>query len=45
MPEDVQEMWLPTLRHRVQLDPAAEVEGLTADKALMRTPQSVAVPR
>ena len=34
LPEDVQEMWLPVLRHRVSLDPAAEVEGLVADQAL-----------
>jgi MoxR-like ATPase len=45
LPEDVQEMWLPTLRHRVLLDPSAEVEGLAADQALARTLQSVAVPR
>jgi MoxR-like ATPase len=45
LPEDVQEMWCPALRHRVVVDPAAEVEGLQADEALMRTLQSVAVPR
>lgn len=45
LPEDVQEMLLPVLRHRVQLDPAAEVEGLTPDRALQRTLQSVTVPR
>jgi MoxR-like ATPase len=45
LPEDVQEMALPALRHRVQLDPAAEVEGLTADEALRRTMHSVTVPR
>ena len=45
LPEDVQEMFLPALRHRVMLDPAAEVEGLTADEALERTLRSVAVPR
>jgi MoxR-like ATPase len=45
LPEDVQEMALPALRHRVQLDPAAEVEGLTADEALRRTLHSVTVPR
>jgi MoxR-like ATPase len=45
IPEDVQEMLLPVLRHRVQLDPAAEVEGITADQALQRTLQSVTVPR
>jgi MoxR-like ATPase len=45
LPEDVQEMLLPALRHRVMLDPAAEVEGLTADEGLGRTLRSVAVPR
>jgi MoxR-like ATPase len=45
LPEDVQEMLPPVLRHRVQLDPAAEVEGLTPDQALQRTLQSVTVPR
>jgi len=41
----VQEMWLPALRHRVQLEPAAEVEGLVADEALRRTLEGVTVPR
>jgi len=45
LPEDVQEMLLPVLRHRVQLDPAAEVEGLTPDQALEGTVRSVTVPR
>jgi len=45
LPEDVQEAWLATLRHRVVLDPAAEVEGLVADEALRRTLESVTVPR
>jgi MoxR-like ATPase len=45
LPEDVQEMFQPALRHRVKLDPAAEVEGLTADAALARTLRGVAVPR
>ena len=45
LPEDVQVMFLPALRHRIQLDPAAEVEGLTPDEALGRTLHSVAVPR
>ena len=45
IPEDIQEMLLPVLRHRVQLDPAAEVEGVTPDQALHRTLQSVTVPR
>jgi MoxR-like ATPase len=45
LPEDVQEMWLPALRHRIQLEPAAEVEGLVADEALRRTLESMTVPR
>jgi len=44
IPEDVQKVWLPALRHRVMLDPAAEVEGLSADRALERTLASIAVP-
>jgi MoxR-like ATPase len=45
LPEDVQSMFFPALRHRVELDPAAEVEGLTADQALERSLRSVTVPR
>ena len=45
LPEDVQELWLPCMHHRVILDPAAEVEGLDAATALSRTLASVTVPR
>jgi MoxR-like ATPase len=45
LPEDVQEAWLPALRHRVVLEPSAEVEGLRVDEALRRTLESVTVPR
>jgi len=45
LPEDVQSLWIPALRHRIILDPAAEVEGLEADTALSRTLASVTVPR
>jgi MoxR-like ATPase len=45
VPEDVQAMFLPTLRHRVQLEPAAEIEGVTPDQALDQTLRSIAVPR
>jgi MoxR-like ATPase len=45
LPEDIQTLWIPALRHRVILDPAAEVEGLEADTALSRTLASVTVPR
>jgi MoxR-like ATPase len=45
LPEDVQEAWPAVARHRVVLEPAAEVEGLRADEALRRTLESVTVPR
>lgn len=45
LPEDVQEMFFPVLRHRVILDPASEVEGLTPDRALERSLRSLSVPR
>ena len=45
LPEDVQQMWAPALRHRVVLDPAAEVEGMSADEALLGSLASVTVPR
>lgn len=45
LPEDVQDLFLAVLRHRVQLEPGAEVEGLTVDEALRHTLQSVTVPR
>jgi MoxR-like ATPase len=45
IPEDVQTVFGPTLRHRVQLEPAAEIEGITPDQALDHTMRSVAVPR
>ena len=45
LPEDVQAMWKPCLRHRVMLDPALEVEGQTPDSALERTLRGVTVPR
>jgi MoxR-like ATPase len=45
VPEDVQTVLGPTLRHRVQLEPAAEIEGVAPDQALEQTMRGVAVPR
>jgi MoxR-like ATPase len=45
LPEDVQAMWAPALRHRIMLDPGLEVEGQTADSALDRTLRGITVPR
>ncbi len=45
IPEDVQAMFAPTLRHRIQLEPAAEIDGITSDQALEQTLRGVSVPR
>jgi MoxR-like ATPase len=44
-PDDVQYMALPTLRHRIVLQPEAEANGLTADDVLKSVLQRVPVPR
>ncbi len=45
IPDDVAELALPALRHRVILNPEAEVEGRTADAILEEVVKSVQVPR
>jgi MoxR-like ATPase len=44
VPDDVQEVVLPALRHRVLLTPEAEVEGRGADELLSELIRSVEVP-
>ena len=44
-PDDVKSLALPTLRHRVQLRPEAEMEGLTPDNVINSVLSQVAVPR
>jgi MoxR-like ATPase len=44
-PDDIKEVFLPALRHRVALDPAEEIEGVASDTVLMRILDSVEVPR
>jgi len=44
-PDDIQGMALPTLRHRIVLQPEAEANGLTADDVLLGIMQRVPVPR
>lgn len=44
VPDDVQEVILPALRHRVLLTPEAEVEGQGADELLQELIRSVEVP-
>ena len=45
VPDDVVELALPVLRHRVILSAEAEVEGHTVDELLGEVIQSVEVPR
>lgn len=45
IPDDVKELSLPVLRHRVLLRPEAEIEGLTTDRVLMGVLQGQVVPR
>ncbi|WP_375499781.1 AAA family ATPase [uncultured Jatrophihabitans sp.] len=44
-PDDVQALARPTLRHRIQLRPEAEIEGVTTDGILENVLASVPVPR
>lgn len=44
-PDDVKQMALPVLRHRLILKPEAEVEGLNADRILMSLLEAIPVPR
>ena len=44
LPDDVQQVVPPSLRHRVMLTPEAEVEGRTADELLAELVRSVEVP-
>jgi MoxR-like ATPase len=44
LPDDVQDVLLPALRHRVMLTPEAEVEGQSADLLLTELIRSVEVP-
>jgi MoxR-like ATPase len=44
VPDDVQEVVLPALRHRVMLTPESEVEGRSPDELLNELVRSVEVP-
>ncbi len=44
LPDDVQDVALPALRHRVLLTPEAEIEGQSSDAALTELIRSVEVP-
>ncbi|HYE06885.1 MAG TPA: MoxR family ATPase [Planctomycetota bacterium] len=45
VPDDVVEVALPALRHRVVLSPEAEIEGRTADAILGEAIKSIEVPK
>ena len=45
VPDDVVQIALPTLRHRVQLTAEAEVEGQDVDQLLSELIRTVEVPR
>lgn len=45
IPEDIQEVVYPALRHRLILAPEAEMEGLTADDVLKQLIHNIEVPR
>jgi MoxR-like ATPase len=44
LPEDVQTVISPALRHRIVLEPGAEVDGMSPDEAVAEIIRSVAVP-
>jgi MoxR-like ATPase len=45
IPDDVKELFLPVMRHRVILAPGAEVEGRSTDEVLKQIVAQVAAPR
>ncbi|MBS1707822.1 MAG: MoxR family ATPase [Armatimonadetes bacterium] len=45
IPDDIKELALPVLRHRIMLRPEAEIEGLRTDDVLRHLVESQAVPR
>lgn len=44
-PDDIQTAFIPALRHRVVLDPTAELDGTTTDEVLAQLMEGVEVPR
>ncbi len=45
VPDDVQELAYPTLRHRLLLRPEAEIEGIRPDEVIGRILEKIPVPR
>ncbi len=44
-PDDVRDLAAPVLRHRIVLNPEAEIEGTTANQCVARVLERVEVPR
>ena len=44
-PDDVKDMAVPVLRHRILLKPEAEIEGVSTDRVLRGMIESIEVPR
>lgn len=44
-PDDVRDLATPTLRHRIVLNPEAEIEGLAADQCIRQVIDRIEVPR
>ncbi len=44
-PDDIKQMALPVLRHRIILRPEAEMDGLTPDRVLSQILEGIPVPR
>ncbi|NND08829.1 MAG: MoxR family ATPase [Saprospiraceae bacterium] len=45
IPDDVQEMAVPVLNHRLILSPTAEIEGMSTDQVIQDVLQTIDVPR
>lgn len=45
IPDDIKDLAMPILRHRILLRPEAEIEGLTADRVLASLIEAQVVPR
>lgn len=45
VPEDIQELAFPVLRHRIVLSPEKEMEGLTNDEVIKQIIRKIEVPR
>ena len=44
-PEDVKQVVVPTLRHRIMLTPEKEMEGISTDSVILQIANKVEVPR